>query len=127
MFVIETHVNYQREVVEDDPLRIDLQLLDLDAKRVHYFMRMFHDEKGYLAATSEQLSTHVDLKARRSFTLARGRIWVTFEVINVTDRRNACCIDDFFFEQLPDGTIETTTQFDHWLGITQSLSVLWEF
>lgn len=65
-FVLETHVCYLQEVVEGDRLRFTFQLLGADAKRIHYFMNMFHAEKGYLAATSEQILVHVDLATRRS-------------------------------------------------------------
>lgn len=65
-FVLETHVCYLQEVVEGDELRFTFQLLDADAKRLHYFIAMHHAEKGYLAATSEQVLVHVDLATRRS-------------------------------------------------------------
>jgi acyl-CoA thioester hydrolase len=65
-FVLETHVNYIGEVKLGDPMRFTFQLLDHDAKRVHYFMQMFHGTEGYLAATSEQLTVHVDMGTRRS-------------------------------------------------------------
>lgn len=65
-FVLETHVCYLQEVVEDDDLRFTFQLLGHDAKRIHYFMEMHHAAKGYLAATSEQVLVHVDLATRRS-------------------------------------------------------------
>jgi acyl-CoA thioester hydrolase len=65
-FVLETHVCYLQEVVEGDSLRFTFQLLGADAKRIHYFMGMYHTEKGYLAATSEQILVHVDLATRRS-------------------------------------------------------------
>lgn len=64
-FVLENHVTYLQELTDGDPLRITLQLLDYDTKRVHYFMSMYHEQKGYLAATSEQIAMHVDLEARR--------------------------------------------------------------
>lgn len=64
-FVVETHVCFFREVVVNDPLRITFQLLDFDAKRLHYFEQMFHAQKGYLAATSEQMSLHIDMTTRR--------------------------------------------------------------
>ena len=41
-------------------------LLGFDDKRLHYFSRMHHAEKGFLAATTELLSIHVDLSVRRS-------------------------------------------------------------
>jgi acyl-CoA thioester hydrolase len=65
-FVLETHVCYLQEVVEGDELRFTFQLLGHDAKRIHYFMEMHHAQKGYLAATSEQILVHVDLATRRS-------------------------------------------------------------
>lgn len=65
-FVLETHVCYLREVLEGDPLRFTFQLLGHDAKRLHYFIAMQHEEQGYLAATSEQMLLHVDLNTRRA-------------------------------------------------------------
>jgi acyl-CoA thioester hydrolase len=65
-FAVEQHVMYLREVKLGDPLRFTTQLIDYDAKRVHYFHRMYHDGEGYLAATSEILSVHIDLGLRRS-------------------------------------------------------------
>ena len=35
-FVLEAHVTYDREVKEGDPLRITSQILDHDAKRLHF-------------------------------------------------------------------------------------------
>ena len=65
-FTMEVHVHYLNEVSLDDKLELHLQLLDYDSKRLHYFQQMYHKEQGYLAATSEQLALHVDLKTRRS-------------------------------------------------------------
>lgn len=65
-FVLESHVTYQQEVLEGDPLRFTLRLVDFDAKRAHYLFTMYHAEQGYLAATSEQVGLHVDMTTRRS-------------------------------------------------------------
>ena len=65
-FTLEAQVTYQREVLEGDPLRITTQLLDHDHKRAHYFHRMYHAQDGYLAATNELLSLHIDTGKRRS-------------------------------------------------------------
>ncbi len=65
-FTVEAHVCYLREVGEGDPLRITWQLLDWDAKRLHFFEHMYHATAGYLAATSEQMAIHVDMNARRA-------------------------------------------------------------
>lgn len=74
IFVLETHVTYQQEVVQGDPLRFTLQLIDFDDKRFHYFMRMHHAVKGYLAATSEQIALHVSLDTRRAAAMPRGSL-----------------------------------------------------
>ncbi len=65
-FSMEAHITYLQEVQLGDPLRIEFQLLDWDSKRLHYFERMYHASKGYLAATSEQICMHVDMRSRRS-------------------------------------------------------------
>jgi len=64
-FVLQINVNYVQEVLEGDPLRFTFQLLDHDAKRFHYIMSMYHATEGYLSATSEQITMHMDLTARR--------------------------------------------------------------
>ncbi len=64
-FAVEGHVTYQREVMEGDPLRFTTQLLGYDEKRLHFLHHMFHADEGFLAATVEWLSLHVDLARRR--------------------------------------------------------------
>jgi acyl-CoA thioester hydrolase len=64
-FAAECHVTYQREVMAGDPLRLVGQLIGYDEKRMHFFQWMFHAEKGFVAATSEWLSLHIDLSVRR--------------------------------------------------------------
>ena len=63
-FVVETHVNYQRELLAGDPLRITTQLLGFDKKRLHFFHRMYHAVDGFLAATTEIMAIHVNLRQR---------------------------------------------------------------
>jgi len=65
-FTAEIHVNYLQELLLDDPIRVTFQLLDWDAKRLHFFEAMYHADEGYLAATSEQLALHVDMTSRRT-------------------------------------------------------------
>ena len=68
-----------------------------------------------------------DLQVARSFPVRRGRIYVRLDVVNVTDRDNACCVDDFVFTERPDGSIATMPEINEWLGITPSLALGWEF
>src|SRR5580693_7387613 len=62
-FTAEVHVRYLRELHAGDPVHVTFQLLDFDAKRLHYFEQLFHAEAGWLSATSENLSLHVDMRA----------------------------------------------------------------
>ncbi len=66
IFILEAHIAYLREVVENDPLRFATHLIDFDEKRIHYAHAMFHDTKNYHAATNELVLLHVDLAKRRA-------------------------------------------------------------
>ena len=65
-FVLEALVTYDREVKEGDPLRITSQILDHDAKRLHFIHAMYHADEGYLAATNELMMMNIDYETRRS-------------------------------------------------------------
>jgi acyl-CoA thioester hydrolase len=70
---LESHLNYLREVTFGDPLRFTFQLLDYDAKRQHFFSAMYQTREGYLAATHEWLTIHVDLATRRSAAMPHDK------------------------------------------------------
>lgn len=42
------------------------QLIDADTKRIHLFHRMHHANEGWLAATNEVITMHIDMAQRRS-------------------------------------------------------------
>jgi acyl-CoA thioester hydrolase len=71
VFTAEVHVRYLRELHADDPVRVTFQLLDYDAKRMHYFEQLFHAEEGWVSATSENLSLHVDLASKKTAAFPR--------------------------------------------------------
>ena len=62
---VESHVTWQREIVENAPYVITSQILAYDDKRIHQFQRMYHADEGFLAATCEWMNLHFDLGARR--------------------------------------------------------------
>ena len=64
-FAAECHILYKRELTESDTVRITAQLIDFDDKRLHYYLEMRHATEGWLAATSENLSLHVDMASRK--------------------------------------------------------------
>ena len=65
-FTAEVHLRYLRELHAGDPVRVTFQLLDFDRKRLHTFEQLFHAEDGWVAATSENMSLHVDMTARKT-------------------------------------------------------------
>ncbi len=64
-FTAEVHVRYLREIHEGDPVRVEFQLLDFDEKRIHYFETLKHAEQGWVSATSENMTLHVDMAAKK--------------------------------------------------------------
>jgi acyl-CoA thioester hydrolase len=64
-FAVESHVLYHRELKLNDPYIVTSQILAFDEKRIHQFQRMYHSTDGFLAATAEWMSLHVDLSSRR--------------------------------------------------------------
>jgi acyl-CoA thioester hydrolase len=65
-FTAEVHVRYLRELHAGDAVHVTFQLLDFDAKRLHYFEELRHAEAGWLSATSENMALHVDMAARKT-------------------------------------------------------------
>jgi acyl-CoA thioester hydrolase len=59
-------VRYLRELAAGDPVRVTFQLLGYDAKRMHYFEQLFHAVEGWVSATSENMSLHVDVEAKKT-------------------------------------------------------------
>ncbi len=69
LYTVQTHLHNLREVSEGEPIRLTLQLLDCDDKRLHIFHAMFHGASGELLATGEQMLVHVDMAAGRSVAM----------------------------------------------------------
>jgi len=41
-------------------------MYDYDAKRIHFFLHMYHASEGWLSATMESLCMHVDMDNKKS-------------------------------------------------------------
>lgn len=63
--VVEAHVRYLREVHLDTPLRVKIQYLGHDSKRIHLFEHLVHADEGWVSATSETMTVHVDMTAKK--------------------------------------------------------------
>jgi acyl-CoA thioester hydrolase len=64
-FVTETHNRYERELLVGEKVRVTIQILFADDKRLHLAHEMFRLDNGERAATQELLFLHVSLAARR--------------------------------------------------------------
>jgi acyl-CoA thioester hydrolase len=64
-FAAEVHVLYRRELKVNDAVRVTVQLIDSDDKRLHFYLEIRHRVEGWVAASSENLSLHVDMATRK--------------------------------------------------------------
>ncbi len=67
-FTLGSNIDFIREVMEGDKLRITTQLVDYDHKRLHYMHSMYNEGTGELASINECLTMYVDMSTRRSTT-----------------------------------------------------------
>jgi acyl-CoA thioester hydrolase len=65
-FTAECHVRYLREVHLGDPVQVSVYLIAADDKRIHTFEELRHATEGWLSATSENMTLHVDMGARKT-------------------------------------------------------------
>ncbi|MDO8876046.1 MAG: thioesterase family protein [Pseudolabrys sp.] len=77
--VAEMHVRYLREVKESDPLRVRCQLLAYDAKRIHLFEELVHATEGWVSATCETITLHVDMAAKKVAPSWPGNVLTALE------------------------------------------------
>ncbi len=65
-YTVETHIVYEREASIKDPLKVTTQVLDFDAKRLHFNHEMFNQSSGDRLSTCEQMLLHVNSAAAKS-------------------------------------------------------------
>jgi acyl-CoA thioester hydrolase len=65
-FTAECHVRYLREIHLGDPVQVSILLLGADEKRLHTFEELRHAGEGWLSATSENMTIHIDMAARKT-------------------------------------------------------------
>ncbi len=60
-YTVETHIRFLRELKFGDPLLFRTTVLGVDAKKLHLFHSMVHEDADYEAATQEVFLLHVTL------------------------------------------------------------------
>lgn len=66
MFVVETHILYERELAAGDCVRVRAHLLGADAKRLHFALEMHAVADHRRVAMQELMALHIDMSARRA-------------------------------------------------------------
>jgi len=61
----ECHVRYLREIGENDSVQVHIWLLGADEKRLHTFEELRHATEGWVSATSENMTLHIDMTVRK--------------------------------------------------------------
>ncbi|WP_322031422.1 thioesterase family protein [Paraburkholderia sp. J76] len=73
MYTLEAHLNYFREIKEGARVRVDVRVIEHDAKRVRLYLEMFagdiDDAGASPVSASEQLLLHVDRSGPRAAAL----------------------------------------------------------
>jgi acyl-CoA thioester hydrolase len=65
IFVGSSSLDYKNELLCGDPIRMETMILDFDGRRIHIYQKMYHEEKGFVAAEAEFLFLHVSLQTRK--------------------------------------------------------------
>src|ERR1019366_1321672 len=65
-FTDESHLPYLREIHLGDPVQVSILLVAADEKRLHTFEELPHATGGWLSATSENMTIHIDMAARKT-------------------------------------------------------------
>ncbi|MCE8553598.1 thioesterase family protein [Ruegeria pomeroyi] len=76
-YILQSHVQFRRELLEGEAFHLRFRLLDHDAKRLIYFGEMYADRDGVLCATQEALIMNVSQETGRGATFpdwARARL-----------------------------------------------------
>lgn len=78
---------------------------------------------------SERYPAYINLSARlsRQYRLADSDLEVYFEMLNLLNRENPCCIDRIVLTQSAEGSFELTTERQKGIPLLPSLGVTWKF
>jgi outer membrane receptor protein involved in Fe transport len=97
---------------------------------------LVEDEEGELDVESElgprnggRFSSYrrLDLRTTKRLATRKGELTLILEVINLFNRKNACCVDDFLFEVEDDGSVTVIREEGYWAPIIPSLGLRWRF
>ena len=74
--MVESYITFNKELLLNDEVDINLIYFDHDKKRLLYKMEMIHKEKKYLASTIEVLALYVDLNKRKVAEFEKEKVFI---------------------------------------------------
>ena len=80
--MVESYITYNKELLLNDEVDINLVYFNHDKKRLLYKMEMIHKEKKYLASTIEILALYVDLNERKVAEFENEKIKIMDDFID---------------------------------------------
>ncbi len=69
----------------------------------------------------------LDMRLTRRIQLPESTLTLFLEVLNVYDRRNVCCVDDFGYHPEPGGSVRVERREGFWLERLPSFGITWKF
>lgn len=85
-FVLEQHVRYLSEIRLGEKVSVRVRALGRSERKLHVLGLLCKEESGVLAATSEGITAHIDMRTRRTSAYPEG-IKQTFDAILATHRQ----------------------------------------
>ena len=65
-YIVQSHLHFLRELLEDQPYLVRYRLIDHDRKRLHYYAEMWSETEAVQCATQEALIVNVSQETGRS-------------------------------------------------------------
>ena len=104
---------------------------ELESKFEPRLWALHRDEPGLYEALLTNLApvglSSVDLRVDRVFFLGGTDVRLFFNVTNLFDRNNVCCVDSFDFAPQPDGSLAVDRREIYGLPRLISFGVTWSF
>ena len=74
IFTTKATYSFLQEMNQGETLYIDYWIIDYAPKLIHVLMEMYHAEKGFMAAHTEQMMVNIDMRERRSGVIADEKL-----------------------------------------------------
>lgn len=74
IFTSKATYSFLQEMNQGEKLYIDYWIIDYAPKLIHVLMEMYHAEKGFMAAHTEQMMVNIDMRERCSAVITDDKL-----------------------------------------------------